>query len=212
MSSVLFDNCWTARSGVNREAMNDLDKNMYRLWLRKGLEKPGKSQRGLAKVLKIDPMAVSRLVAGTRRFQLDELPKIAYYIDEPLPEIGLPLKLSSTTSRGICVMGRVSSKTWQEGDVDLGEIAGVVDRRFPIEHQRAFLVDENMPNFNVTNGSYLVCVSYGIYGHYATDGALCVAERARDGLKNYTLHQVGQKLAPGHELTWLVIAITQPMI
>jgi transcriptional regulator with XRE-family HTH domain len=58
---------------------------LYLDWLQAGLRKPGKSGKGLAGVLGVSESAVSRLLAGKRRFQLLELPKIAGYLEEEVP-------------------------------------------------------------------------------------------------------------------------------
>lgn len=193
--------------------MNDRnDQTLYRIWLQKGLTKPGKSQRGLARVLKIDPMQISRLVNGKRRFKLEELRKIAFYLDEQLPNLGMSLNLYYQSAKGVQVMGRVSGKTWQDGDVNLGEVAGIIDRRFSIEDQRAFLMDENAPNYNVSKGSYLICVPHETYGHHAISGALCVVERGRNGLQNFSLHRHGEPLDDDSSLAWLVIGVNLPLL
>jgi hypothetical protein len=49
------------------------------------LEKPGKSQGGLA-VLEVSDSAISRMLQGDRRIQTAELPKVAAYLEEPIPE------------------------------------------------------------------------------------------------------------------------------
>lgn len=54
-------------------------------WIRDGLEKPGKTQRGLASALGVDPSAISRLLAGTRQLRAAELPVVAAYLDSPIP-------------------------------------------------------------------------------------------------------------------------------
>jgi DNA-binding transcriptional regulator YdaS (Cro superfamily) len=54
-------------------------------WLVRGLAKPGKTQKGLAAALEVDPSAITRLVQGERDFQVAELPKIAGYIGEEVP-------------------------------------------------------------------------------------------------------------------------------
>lgn len=54
-------------------------------WIRKGLQKHGKTQRGLAVALGIDPSGVNRILKGTRLIKADELKTIADYLDEPLP-------------------------------------------------------------------------------------------------------------------------------
>lgn len=54
-------------------------------WIETGLKKPGKSQRGLAKVLHIDPSNVSRLLSGERQLKAAEISKIEQYLGEEAP-------------------------------------------------------------------------------------------------------------------------------
>lgn len=49
-------------------------------WIREGLKGQGKSQRGLAQALGINPSGVSRLLAGARALKLDEIGKIVAYL------------------------------------------------------------------------------------------------------------------------------------
>lgn len=61
---------------------------MDREWLKGQLDQPGKSQRGLAKHLGIDPTAVNRLVHGGRKLQEGEEAKVREYLNaapEPDP-------------------------------------------------------------------------------------------------------------------------------
>lgn len=59
--------------------MDDLE------WIRKGLEKPGKTQRGLANALGIDAGGVSRLLKGDRQLKASEIPKVKNYLEESPP-------------------------------------------------------------------------------------------------------------------------------
>lgn len=47
----------------------------------KGLEKPGKTQAGLAQALGVDPAAVSRLLIGKRQLKAAEIPKVEAYLE-----------------------------------------------------------------------------------------------------------------------------------
>lgn len=49
-------------------------------WIREGLTRPGKTQRGLAAALGIDPSAVSRLLTGRRRLRADEIVAVAEHL------------------------------------------------------------------------------------------------------------------------------------
>ena len=54
-------------------------------WIRRGLEKPGKTQRGLAEKLGLDPAAVNRLLKGGRQLKADEVALISEYLESPAP-------------------------------------------------------------------------------------------------------------------------------
>ena len=54
-------------------------------WIRDGLAKPGKTQRGLATAMGVDPSAISRLLAGTRQLRAAELPVVAAYLESEIP-------------------------------------------------------------------------------------------------------------------------------
>jgi plasmid maintenance system antidote protein VapI len=58
---------------------------MHAEWLRKGLSKPGKSNRGLAEHLGVTEETVERLLAGKRVFKVIEVYQIAEYLEEPTP-------------------------------------------------------------------------------------------------------------------------------
>jgi len=54
-------------------------------WIKDGLEKPGKSQRALAKAMNVDPSSVNRILKGTRLIQIDEIKAISAYLGEAAP-------------------------------------------------------------------------------------------------------------------------------
>ena len=54
-------------------------------WIRQGLRKPGKTQRGLAAALGVDASAISRLLNGTRQLKAAEIALIARYLGETPP-------------------------------------------------------------------------------------------------------------------------------
>jgi transcriptional regulator with XRE-family HTH domain len=185
------------------------DESQYLKWLRNGLSKPGKTQKGLARALGIDPMGVSRLVNGKRKFQIGELQKISVYLQEPLPEIGRAVTLTVENSplpRGVKVMGRIGVGIWQEDNADLGDVASFGDRRFPVEKQRSYTIDSNIPAFGLFRGAYLIAVPFKDYGHYATPTSLCIIERRQGGLKNFSIGRAGEKPESGSVIDLVVFA------
>lgn len=64
-------------------------------WFRNKLTQKGRSQRGLARHLKLDPGAVTLMLQGKRKMQLDEAREIASFLGEPVAAVlraaGLPV-------------------------------------------------------------------------------------------------------------------------
>lgn len=54
-------------------------------WIRDGLKRPGKTQRGLAKAMGIDASAVNRLLAGNRQLKASEIEKAQAYLQDLPP-------------------------------------------------------------------------------------------------------------------------------
>ena len=59
--------------------------DMLAEWLRTGLDKPGKTNTGLAAVLGLPQSRVAEMKAGRRKIKASELNVIAEYIEEPIP-------------------------------------------------------------------------------------------------------------------------------
>ncbi|MDQ0320982.1 transcriptional regulator with XRE-family HTH domain [Pararhizobium capsulatum DSM 1112] len=56
-------------------------------WFYQQLEKDGRSLRGMARTLGLDPSAVSRMLRGERKMTADEQDGIAEYLDVPMVEV-----------------------------------------------------------------------------------------------------------------------------
>jgi transcriptional regulator with XRE-family HTH domain len=73
---------------------NALAKDQLLAWLASGLDrKRGKTQAGLAEFLGVTQPRISEILAGKRRIQAAEIPKIAQYIERPPPLGWLPMEL-----------------------------------------------------------------------------------------------------------------------
>jgi phage repressor protein C with HTH and peptisase S24 domain len=60
--------------------------------LKQGLTRPGKTQRGLAAMLGLDPAAVNRMLKGKRHLKADELARAREYLDLPEPAPPPPMR------------------------------------------------------------------------------------------------------------------------
>lgn len=57
--------------------MSDID------WIKEGLKRPGKSQKGLAEALNTDPAVITRILHHGRQLKAKEVPVIRAYLDAP---------------------------------------------------------------------------------------------------------------------------------
>lgn len=107
-------------------------------WLKKGFAKPGKTQRGLAAILDIDPAAVHRMTRGLREIKPSEIGPTARYLEEPVPP-GLleqtrpetrPVAIPTATARIV----DLPSRSEMPADVPVyGVAAGSPDESFQLE-------------------------------------------------------------------------------
>mgnify|MGYP002634165865 CR=1 FL=1 len=67
-------------------------------WIREGLRKPGKTQRGLAEALGVDASAVSRLLNGARQLKAAEIAGIARYLEADPPASLAPRPLMTAVA------------------------------------------------------------------------------------------------------------------
>lgn len=72
---------------------------LNRKWFTDRLAQQGKSQRGLARFMDIDPSAITHILSGKRKLQLTEAEQFASFlgvpVDEVLTQAGIKLKSRS---------------------------------------------------------------------------------------------------------------------
>ncbi|MCM5558509.1 LexA family transcriptional regulator [Pleomorphomonas sp. JP5] len=61
-------------------------------WIREGLKRPGKTQIGIANALGIAHPQITQMLKGKRRIKVDEIPKIAAYLEIAAPSMGEPIE------------------------------------------------------------------------------------------------------------------------
>jgi transcriptional regulator with XRE-family HTH domain len=136
----------------------------YLAWLRAGLAKRGKTNKGLAAVLGVGESAVSRMVNGSRRIRVDELQTIAAYIDEPVPgreanneRTGNDIALSGAHSVPLVrVSAVIAPGVWRDISVALAitdRVPGSPDRRIAGMKQYACKIEAD-PN------RHAICVPF----------------------------------------------------
>lgn len=155
---------------------------MFLEWLRNGLSRPGKSQRGLAAHLGVSESVVSRMLSGEREIKARELEKMASYLGQPIPEKGTRVEHLPA----VPVTKIAAPFVWREqGEVVMSERARVPfvpDERFRGRQQFAVLIEGTK--------RYAVCV--GITASEAVQpGDLLVVERTNSvGMIETTVRRV----------------------
>jgi len=79
--------------------MTNLTSDIFREWIRAGLKQPGKTQVGLAQHLGIAHPQITHLLSGKRRLNVDEVPRIAEYLELDPPGFP-PVTHGSPTASG----------------------------------------------------------------------------------------------------------------
>lgn len=165
-----------------------MPEDPYKKWVISNLEKPGKSQTGLAKALGLHPSAINRVVSGMRQLKSHEVAGAVAYFgeDPPLTEV---IQNTGGLTEGI-VAGKVEAGTFREVDeFDQSERQRVAiprDELFP--NARQLLFDCSGDSMNdlkprpILQGDRLVCLAYDDVEHLLElkSGMVAVVERTRD--------------------------------
>lgn len=160
----------------------------YKKWVIANLEKPGKSQTGLAKALGLHPSAINKVVSGKRQLKSHEVAgAVAYFGEEaPLAEV---VPVAGGLTAGL-LAGRVEAGTFREVDEfdqsERIEVALPRDELFP--NARQLLFDCSGDSMNdlkprpIFEGDRLVCLAYDDVEHLVElkSGMVVVVERTRD--------------------------------
>ncbi|MFG1334010.1 hypothetical protein V5F41_22500 [Xanthobacter autotrophicus] len=185
------------------------DGEIYRQWIKLGLQKPGKNASGLAKVLGRNPSAVTRMVNGERQVKANELPLISSYLGEPVPIVG---KMAATEAPDVArvtasvrnatavrVAGEVAAGTWLEilDDFDPSDATGdwpvspiPADPRYPALAQFDLKVRGTSINRYAREGEILRCVDLHRSDMDFHDGDLVIVRRKRLDLIETTAKRV----------------------
>jgi hypothetical protein len=166
----------------------------YKKWVIDNLEKPGKSQTGLAKALGLHPSAINKVVSGKRQLKSHEVAGAVSYFGEaaPLAETGGDdVSLSRVGMGAGLIAGVAAAGVFREVDEfdqsERIEIALPRDERFP--HARQLVFDCSGDSMNdlkprpILSGDRLVCIAYDDVEHLVElkSGMVVVVQRTRDG-------------------------------
>lgn len=117
-----------------------MSKTIDREWFFNKLDGGGKSVRGLARHLDLDPSAVSRMFSGARRMKMEEADKIALFLGAPVSEVlkhaGVSFDLDGLPTRIVLAATIDETGTLQPLADPKPLPQEIIDRR-PGSHRRA---------------------------------------------------------------------------
>ena len=179
-----------------------------RNWIRKGLLKPGKSKGGLAAALGKANSAITNILAGTRRINVEEIPLIAAYLDEPPPAMpGIDVRPRPEIEPAhegrllpVTVVGPVQAGAFipiDEFDQSEPEVFyEPADPEFPRARRTAFdVIGDSMNRLEpspILPGSRVIGVNYDDIGIPLRDNMVVVVQQERDAghLREWSVKQI----------------------
>jgi transcriptional regulator with XRE-family HTH domain len=176
---------------------------MYLEWLRKGLQKKGKTQGGLAQKIGIGRTDVNKMVKGTRKIYADELQAIASYIEEPVPHADLGSYSKGGESDSYAFVEAVAGAgIWREAGALTMYLDMVVpvftDPRVAGLKQHAVRVEGTDFNEQFKPGDLALFVPFWERRKVPIDGDIVELERKRGDLVETTIRRV-RVTADGYE-------------
>ncbi|KKZ89032.1 LexA family protein [Rhizobium phaseoli] len=173
----------------------------YKKWVIENLEKPGKSQTGLAKALGLHPSAINKVVSGKRQLKSHEVVGAAAYFGEAAPG-GEEVKPSSAKWVPARKVGIVAAGLFREVDEfdqsEPEEITVPRDENFPNARQLTFEVEGDSMNElrprPILPGDTVVATAYEDIAHRVVlrDGMVVVVQRTRDAghMREWSVKQI----------------------
>lgn len=162
-------------------------------WIKKGLEKEGKTRAGLAKALGRNPSMVTNLLKGERQLKISEVARIANYLGVlPIFE-GDVLPANAPDVRYLELRGEVAGGVWSEPGLTFErvEVPIPMDGRWSEEHTYLLRVRGTSINRRAQDGDYVVCLDAYAAPRRFQSGDWVIAERERAGLVETTVKRVG---------------------
>ena len=170
------------------------------------MKKPGKSQAGLARALKIDASGVSKMLAGKREIKAREVPIIERYLHNPAPSPEPDFTSAKANAIKVQVVGAIQAGVWRTGlewpPDEQYAISVSIDPRYPIARYTGLEVRGTSMNKIYSDGTVLVCISAIEQRVEPKSGEnVIVRRRNRHGEFEYTVKEL-EILDSGHRLLW----------
>lgn len=181
-------------------------QRLYIKWILDAIAKnPHLSQSGLARALGRDRSAISLMMHGKRRIQVDELPAIASYLGVPPPDGSITTNLIT-----VMIVGRVSKSDWTADFAPLGETTAFAfpHPRFPPGAQVAFEIAPQIQQIVPRLGDIAIAVKAKDYRTALQPDDLIVYEKEMQGLTHWGLARV---ILRSHTVTLISVVDQTPV-
>lgn len=179
--------------------LNDNDEHgmaLYAPWIKRCLQKPGKSATELAKLLKRGPDVVSKMVHGTRRPKASEIHILEAYLEEPAPRPRMAAlsQITFTDVTSFDIVGWIARDVLFEHqsvkatDERFPQLRAPRSRKFPRARHFAYEIRDNSmdrASIALSAGSYALCVDMKETNQELQDGKIYIVR-----VDNETTYQV----------------------
>lgn len=170
-----------------------MGRHMFKRWIKDGLERPGKSAKGLADALGIHQSTISKIISGERKLRADELPIIARYLEVDPPIASH--KGDASVHVGLVTVTEIAARgVWREASAVpmLSEtlVPIVPDSRYYGMDQFAVRVD-TADFFKA--GDFAVFVPFGEIRKNPRDRDIVLIKRSRGDLVETTIRRVSMR-------------------
>src|SRR5262245_41871496 len=116
-------------------------------WIKRGLAKPGKSGKDLARMLGVGEDIVSKMRTGKRQPKAEEIPLMEAYLGEPAPTRSnlLPPNLDFTDATSFDIVGWIEAGVLrvEPSQVPKKKISAPKSRKFPRARHYAYGLRDN---------------------------------------------------------------------
>lgn len=184
-SREISENRDSAADVAWHSATMDLD------WIRRGLEKPGKTRTGLAAALGRKPSAVTSLLGGHRQLKATEVPVIAAYLGVA-PPVDSALAEQNGIILTLSITGEVAAGVWRESglpyDAEKADVA--VSTRWPPEAMLLLRVRGQHINRRARDGDLILCLKTEAAPRSPMAGDWVLVERRQGSLVEVSVKRI----------------------
>lgn len=154
-------------------------------------ESPRGVQSRIAEMLEKDRAIVTRYLKGEQLPTEDDVKLIKEFFGEGEKSTGELREVQ--IGGGVPVVGRIGENVWAKATLPQATIrpilVGAVELEYPIEHQKAFTLEEDTPDGKYLKGDLIFTVSFGDYRARPLPGDIVVVTTVQAEFERFTLRR-----------------------